>query len=751
MNKKFFPILIFIFLLPNFCFAQWQFLGGALMFIGAPLIMPLIFLSVLAVLYIFVLLIKIPWLGGKVAWLLASITGAGLQAAEAFFHKVSAPGFIKHPYTKPDQNPILAVGLSQTQPLAILMWIFVFITSAILLALGIGEFQAKKIIVNLILAAALIYFMPFLCGIFIDATNVIMHHFLFPIKEKLHLFPFLEKYGAGDENKLKKEKEPAEVVALIVVSLACAVAFIMFGIIFLVRHVFLWILVILSPIAIVAWVFPELKEPGGRFISSIKGIWNWWEEQFFHWCIIGITVSFFLFLAAEIAHLSLETKELQFGTLKTPSFSQEKIIEKEKFSFSEFLDQFFQKLGISKVSGESKNSFPLSNSKERELLVFQKSSNERAKIISEGSHQLLAEVPPWFQGEIPPPPEIMEQATREAGEEEGEEGKGATPELTFLEVLLPTLLSLYLAYTLGLRTGAMLGGALMGGTAALASGIMTGIASAGMKRMGRATTGAIERRIAKSEWKERAERLATAQPPPTAGAGGKFTAWAKRKVGKALLPLTIWPEKRMQERIKEMEKLDVARQLAEFRSQKGIGKLEALLGMINSGNIKKAMDTTRFGANALSEEEVKSILVHLKRLTPESIPKVAVNFPQLVTTDEWKDAQLGSWKEILPKIGAEEISKMMPREFLKKPSNEFLSAMAERGSIEQLKAAIREGGKEFTDNFNKILTKLLAELETQGREPHLREINPHLAIEIESSPALKNTIISSPQVRIAKP
>lgn len=63
----------------------------------------------------------------------------------------------------------------------------------------------------------------------------------------------------------------------------------LFFFIFLFRYVALWILVILSPLAFVFYVFPFTR----RFFEM------WWS-QFFSWCIIGIPAGFFLWLADKL-------------------------------------------------------------------------------------------------------------------------------------------------------------------------------------------------------------------------------------------------------------------------------------------------------------------------------------------------------------------------------------------------------------------------------------------------------------------
>ena len=65
-----------------------------------------------------------------------------------------------------------------------------------------------------------------------------------------------------------------------------------FAIMFFVRYVALGLLIVMMPIAILAWVFPGLKIPGGN-------PWNLWVENFTRWLLFAPIGMFFFFLAIQ--------------------------------------------------------------------------------------------------------------------------------------------------------------------------------------------------------------------------------------------------------------------------------------------------------------------------------------------------------------------------------------------------------------------------------------------------------------------
>src|SRR4030042_2009947 len=77
------------------------------------------------------------------------------------------------------------------------------------------------------------------------------------------------------------------------------------------RIIFLWILVILAPIAFISYIFPATKK------LYLIGWDSWWEELV-KWSIIGIPIGFFLYLSDWImSYQSVIAEPFQIGTFQT--------------------------------------------------------------------------------------------------------------------------------------------------------------------------------------------------------------------------------------------------------------------------------------------------------------------------------------------------------------------------------------------------------------------------------------------------
>ena len=72
-------------------------------------------------------------------------------------------------------------------------------------------------------------------------------------------------------------------------NLMTAMFLLLFAVIFLMRYVAIWILVILSPLAFSAYVLPGTKH-----------YFTLWWNQFLQWAFVGMTAAFFLYLAEQL-------------------------------------------------------------------------------------------------------------------------------------------------------------------------------------------------------------------------------------------------------------------------------------------------------------------------------------------------------------------------------------------------------------------------------------------------------------------
>lgn len=72
----------------------------------------------------------------------------------------------------------------------------------------------------------------------------------------------------------------AQAIALIVFNYAVGVALFLFAGIFIVRYVVIWVLVILSPLAFVAWILPATKILG-HVVGKLNSMVCYWHPYCF--------------------------------------------------------------------------------------------------------------------------------------------------------------------------------------------------------------------------------------------------------------------------------------------------------------------------------------------------------------------------------------------------------------------------------------------------------------------------------------
>lgn len=208
---------------------------------------------------------------------------------------IISPNFIRWKFTV---NPFVDIGLSITQGFANMGFIVFLIVIALATALRIREYQAKKLLPTLIIVALLVNFTPIFCGIFIDASNIVMDYFLSGVTGINGFVQFLVSAGQGVWNLLiASGLDPwanvaalMQVIVMICFNFFAAFIFILFSALFIMRYIMLWILVILSPIAFVSYILPMTRR-GGSLLN-----WRRWWKEFISWCTIGIVAAFFLYL-----------------------------------------------------------------------------------------------------------------------------------------------------------------------------------------------------------------------------------------------------------------------------------------------------------------------------------------------------------------------------------------------------------------------------------------------------------------------
>jgi hypothetical protein len=149
-----------------------------------------------------------------------------------------------------------------------------------------------------IIIALLVNFAPVICGLIVDASNIVMNYFTKEITGAKQLISMLKTLGDTlvegiSWETFKATKQIELVLTLFVltgVNLVLFLLLLLFALVFAARYMVIWLLVILSPLAFACYILPATRK-----------IWDLWWKQFIQWSIIGITMGFFLYLADQFS------------------------------------------------------------------------------------------------------------------------------------------------------------------------------------------------------------------------------------------------------------------------------------------------------------------------------------------------------------------------------------------------------------------------------------------------------------------
>ncbi|OGZ65149.1 MAG: hypothetical protein A2998_02610 [Candidatus Staskawiczbacteria bacterium RIFCSPLOWO2_01_FULL_37_25b] len=196
------------------------------------------------------------------------------------------------------QNTAVANGWPRVRDLANMVVVLGFVVIGISTTLRFREYEAKKLLPKLIIAALLINFSLPICGIFIDGSNIVAKYFL-----QSGGF-FANSWGQTLESQIKILTNEwssnssyikaalgliGGIAGITFYNIFAIIIFLLYAFLYIFRTIALWILVILSPLAFVFSVFPFTKK-----------FFDMWWNNFLAWCIIIIPISFFVWLADKI-------------------------------------------------------------------------------------------------------------------------------------------------------------------------------------------------------------------------------------------------------------------------------------------------------------------------------------------------------------------------------------------------------------------------------------------------------------------
>jgi len=194
--------------------------------------------------------------------------------------------------TSPAKNELINVGWTLTRDLANIGIVLGLVFIGLGTALRLTEFKTQKAFVWLLIIALFINFTPLICGLIVDASNILMKFFL-PTGVSSEIGKtFLEKVFRAHMGGLLEMfagkvafASIFKFLVLIAIGFIGGFALILFAALFLLRMVAIPILVILSPIAFFCYIFDQTK----------KYFEMWWN-QLLQWSLIGAVGGFFLYL-----------------------------------------------------------------------------------------------------------------------------------------------------------------------------------------------------------------------------------------------------------------------------------------------------------------------------------------------------------------------------------------------------------------------------------------------------------------------
>lgn len=191
----------------------------------------------------------------------------------------------------------VTLGWVILRDLANMLFILVLLVIAFGTAFRIQQYRYNTLLRQLIIMAVLINFSKLITGFFIDLVQVIMMTFVNAFADTaagnlttalgLDKVLMLNTAVPGDEIT---NLSVAGTLAIGVVMIAVmTVVTLLYVVIFLARIIFLWILIILSPLAYLFATFP-----------STRKYWTNWWQKFWQYAVIGPILAFFLWLTLTV-------------------------------------------------------------------------------------------------------------------------------------------------------------------------------------------------------------------------------------------------------------------------------------------------------------------------------------------------------------------------------------------------------------------------------------------------------------------
>ncbi len=199
------------------------------------------------------------------------------------------------------EGTVVTVGWQFTRDLANMFFVLILAWVGFATILRIKDYEIKTILPKLILIALLVNFIPVICGVIIDVADIVTWYFS---QKSLNIgallvdkLPGVEIVRGGTGHLLETLTQLApgtggisgiatKSLMGIVFNLVAAFMLILYAVLFVLRVVAIWVLIILAPLAWLGYIVPQGKK-----------MWDMWWKNFIQWTIISVPLMFFLYLS----------------------------------------------------------------------------------------------------------------------------------------------------------------------------------------------------------------------------------------------------------------------------------------------------------------------------------------------------------------------------------------------------------------------------------------------------------------------
>ncbi len=216
-------------------------------------------------------------------------------------------------------NQMVRAGWGFVRDIVNMFFAIILAVIAIGTILGMQEYNLRRLLPKLIIAALLVNFSLFLGAIVINISNVLMGFFItsgFGTQQgnlgdtlinalrmgdfQLNVTEKIEVSPGVTETISATQLHTINLIFSIIFAFAAACLFVYMSIQFVIRIVALWAALILSPIAMISTVLPQTS-----------GYYNKWWNDLLRWSLFGVFASFFLWLSVWlVAYLGDTTTNL---------------------------------------------------------------------------------------------------------------------------------------------------------------------------------------------------------------------------------------------------------------------------------------------------------------------------------------------------------------------------------------------------------------------------------------------------------